>query len=204
MDDDGFSLAEVLMSTAIMAITTAITITGFYGMYQTTDRAEAAADAQNDLQTAFNRLDREVRYASRVGDPYVYKGAWAVDFVFSDASGVYQCVQLSLPQSGGTMLRRQWPQSPPATSLLTASTPATAVANDLTNGRNRDAAGAAVNPFQLIAAGSDDSQMDRLDLRIVSTSGVGPGKSSTRLYDVQFTAQNTVKRATDALSCGKS
>jgi prepilin-type N-terminal cleavage/methylation domain-containing protein len=203
MNDDGFSLSEVLISTTIMAITTAITVTGFYGMYQTTDRAQATAEAQNDLQTAFNRLDREVRYAARVSDPYVYKSLWAIDYVFPDQSGVYQCVQLSLPQSGGTMLRRQWPQSPPATSLLTASTPSSTVASDLANGRQPDGAGNAVNPFKLIAAGSDDSQMDRLNLRVVSTIGA-TGKGSTRLYDVQFTAQNTVKRATDALSCGKS
>lgn len=198
-DDAGFSLSEVLVSMAIMSIAMAITSTGIYQMYQTTGDAEAAADAQTSLQLAFDRLDREVRYAARVSEQYVYNSSWAIDYVYADESGAYRCVQLSLPQAGGTLTRKEWGQS----TILTGAVTGSAVANGIANARDPDASGNPVNPFQQLAAGSDSSQLDRLGLDVQATVGSGE-KSSTRVYNLQFTAQNTVSRTSNALSCTKA
>lgn len=189
--DDGFTLTEVMVGSAVMATVMAVATGGFLAMYRTTDRTEAAAMTQTALMTSFAKLDREVRYAYRVNPPYVIGGdrAYAVDYVVPDADNARYCVQLSLPVAGGTLTRTTWPQS----STMTAGTTVSAVATDLITST------AGVSPFVLKASGSDGANFDRLVMSVTSTVGSG-GNGTSRGYALQFTALNTV---TDAITCRK-
>jgi type II secretory pathway component PulJ len=189
-------MAEVLVSMAVMSIVMAIASSGFYSMFHTSDTAETTAMAQAELQATFNKLDREVRYASRVSEGYADSTTWYIDFVFLDDAGANQCVQLSLPKAGGTMQRRQWPQqSIPASA-------AAAVANNLVSARlDTGTPPQTINPFLLEASGDGGSAMDRLNLKVSSVVGQDVSKQGVREYDLQFTAMNTLARATYPLVC---
>ena len=188
--DAGFSMAEVLVSMAVMSIVMAIASTGFYEMFHTTDTAEASATAQVELQAAFNKLDREIRYAYRVNEAYSDTTNWYIDYVFIDDAGKNQCVQLSLPRAGGTLKRRQWPY--PAA----ISGPAAAVANNLISARlDNGTPKQLINPFVLEASGDGGSDLDRLNVKVNSVVGADQSKQGLREYDLQFTAMNTLSRA---------
>jgi prepilin-type N-terminal cleavage/methylation domain-containing protein len=188
--DAGYSLAEVLVSMAVMSIVMAIASTGFYEMFHTTDTAETTAAAQVELQAAFNKLDREVRYAYRINEGYSDTANFYIDYVFIDDAGKNQCVQLSLPRAGGTLKRRQWPW-PDA-----ISGPATAVANNLISTRmDNSTPKKVINPFLLEASGDGGSDLDRLNVKVNSVVGTDTTKQGVREYDLQFTAMNTLSRA---------
>ena len=196
--DAGYSLTEVLVSMGLMSIVMAIASTGFYSMYHLSDAAETAALAQAELQAAFNKLDREVRYAARVSDPYFDSSTWYIDYVFPDDTGVNQCVQLSLPRAGGTLKHRQWDQR------LSPSAAATAVANNLISARtDASVPPKMTNPFVLKASGDGGSVMDRLNLKVRSVVGQDETKQGVREYDLEFTALNTLSRAKYPLTCTK-
>jgi len=196
--DAGYSLTEVLVSMGIMSVVMAIASSGIYSMYHVSDAAETAALAQTELQAAFNKLDREVRYAARVGDPYFDSTTWYVDYVYPDDTAVNQCVQLSLPRAGGTLKRRQWDQR------LSPSAAATAVANNLVSARtDASVPPKMTNPFVLEASGDGGSVMDRLNVKVRSVVGQDETKQGIREYDLQFTAMNTLSRAKYPLACTK-
>lgn len=205
-DDDGFSLMEVIVGSAIMTLVAGISAQGFLTMYQVTGRSEAAALAQTQLSAAFGRLDREVRYAYRINDGFTAdrfidgesRAAFAVTYVVPDANNRMVCVELSLPRSGGTMMRTQWNRSPEpgqGADLATA-----AVATSLVTGaQSADSTPQPMNPFTRITYGDATSNFDRLRLRVNSTIGVAE-KSAERNYNLTFTALNTQGSSVD-LSC---
>lgn len=181
-DDDGFSLMEVMVGSAIMSVVMALATAGFMSMFRTTDRTEAAAQTQTSLLAAFSKLDRDVRYAFRVYAPGVADDRYYVDYVIPDDANKQQCVRLSLPVGGGTLVRRQWsPGGSDTTSTVAADlAPSTA----------------GTNPFTLVPSGDAISNFERLGVRLTSTVGLtGIGRS--RDYDLQFTALNTIKVGPD-------
>jgi prepilin-type N-terminal cleavage/methylation domain-containing protein len=180
--DEGFSLIEVMVGSAIMSVVMAIATSGFVTMFRATDRAEASALTQTSLTASFARLDRDLRYAFRVNAPGAADGFYFVDYVIPDADNVQQCVRLSLPLDGGTLSRHQWPQaSTSADPAATVGTVATGV----------QPAAAGTNPFTLTPAGSGSSNFDRLGVALSSSVGL-TGLGRTRTYDLQFTALNTL------------
>jgi prepilin-type N-terminal cleavage/methylation domain-containing protein len=181
-DDAGFSLIEVMVGATIMSIVMGIAAEGFLTMYRATNRSEAAAVAQTALNAALGKLDREVRYAYRVNNATSAAGRYAITFVAPDTNNKPLCVELSLPQTGGALLRTQWD---PANT--TAGSVVTGVANDLLPVNN-------VNPFKRIPAGTifngTSSNFDRLEMIVDSNVGLSE-KQAKRRYELRFTALNT-------------
>lgn len=194
-DDAGFSLMEVMVGSALMSVVMAIATGGLISMYRTTDLTESAALTQTSLTASFNKLDRDVRYAYRVNDAYSVGADYAVDYVVPDADNNLLCVQLSLPQAGGALVRRQWPQS--STAADPAATVNT-VATDLITAA-KDAEGRPLNPFRR-SQPDDDSNFDRLAIQVTSVVGQASRFNRARSYDLKFTALNTVGLTT-ALTC---
>jgi prepilin-type N-terminal cleavage/methylation domain-containing protein len=198
--DDGFTLMEVMVGSALMSVVMAITTAGFISMYHTTDRTEANALTETNLMMSFSKLDREVRYAYRVNQPYMADaGTFAVDYVIADDDNVLQCVQLTLPVDGGALIHKQWPQASTSASATTAG-----VATDLASANTTTNNGVTVpaNPFGLLTSGQSNSNFDRLQINMNSTVGV-TGKGATRNYNLQFTALNTLD-LTNNLTCTKA
>ncbi len=181
--DDGFTLLEVMVGAALMSVVMAIATSGFVDMYRTSEITDAAATAQSDLTDTFGRLDREIRYAYRINAAYqIGTSAYGVDYLLSNGDGKsYNCVQLSLPLAGGTLMRRTWSQSAATTS---ADGTAAALATDLSGTVDGS------SPFTVLT-GAADSNFDRLVLNVRSTVGTSGSSSVTRTFSVQFTALNT-------------
>ena len=205
-DDAGFSLIEVMVGATIMAVITGIAADGMIGMYRTANRTEAAAVAQTQLDAAFGRLDREVRYAYRINDAFTAdriidgatQPAFAVTYVVPDANNRNICVELAVPQAGGTLVRTRWLRLPGTgeTYNLAATTVAT---NLVTAVSSKDAVPQPLNPFTRKTYGDATSNFDRLNLQMNSTVGLSD-KNSTREYNLTFTALNT-QGSTIELSC---
>jgi prepilin-type N-terminal cleavage/methylation domain-containing protein len=198
--DDGFTLMEVMVGSALMSVVMAVATAGLVSMYHTADLTEANALTETNLMMSFSRMDREVRYAYRVNQPYMAdSNTFAVDYVVGDNDNVLQCVQLTLPVSGGALIHKQWPQN-----STSASAPASGVATELITANTTMNNGATVpaNPFGLLTSGQGNSNFDRLQINMNSTAGV-TGKKSTRNYNLQFTALNTLD-LTNNLTCIKA
>jgi prepilin-type N-terminal cleavage/methylation domain-containing protein len=201
--DAGFSLMEVMVGSALMSVVMAIATAAFVHMYRTTSVTEANAVTEASLMASFAKLDRDVRYAYRVNAPYQPDaGTFAVDYVVPDANNALLCVQLTLPVSGGALIRRQWPQT--STSADAAAVSTGVAANLVTANTITDAGGAQVpaSPFTVRTTGQDGSNFDRLRINVNSTVGLSD-RGATRNYNLQFTALNTEDLTSD-LSCTKA
>ena len=202
-NDAGFSLMEVMVGSAVMSVVMAIATSAFVHMYRTTNATEANALTEANLMASFAKLDRDLRYAYRINAPYQPTAdTFAVDYVVPDVRNTLLCVQLTLPMSGGALVRRQWPQ---ASTSADASAVTTGVATDLVSANTTINAGGAqvpANPFTLRTTGQDGSNFDRLRINVNSTVGLS-GKGATRNYNLQFTALNTQDLTSD-LTCIKA
>lgn len=180
--DGGFTLLELMVGASVMSVVTAIAAGGLVTMYHTVDKTDAAVQAQTSLLAAFNKLDHEVRYAMRVNNEGSTAALWSVTYVIPDGADNKTCVQLTLPKTGGTLLRRQWTR-PDVQTTPTAA--ATAVANDLLPKT------AGSTPFAVVAGGTASTKpFDTMELNVTSTVGVGTHAAS-KTYDLTFTALNT-------------
>jgi prepilin-type N-terminal cleavage/methylation domain-containing protein len=201
--DAGFSLMEVMVGSAVMSVVMAIATAAFVHMYRATNITEANAVTESNLMASFAKLDRDVRYAYRINAPYQPDAStFAVDYVVPDTNNVLLCVQLTLPVSGGALIRTQWPQ---ASTSADAAAVRTGVATSLVTANTIANAGGAqvpANPFTLRTTGQDGSNFDRMQINVNSTAGLS-GKNSTRNYNLQFTALNT-QELTNDLSCTKA
>ena len=192
--DRGFSLMEVMVGSALMSVVMAIATAGFVQMYHATEQSDAAAQAQSNLTDTFARLDREIRYAYRINSAYlVGTTGYGVDYVINDGSAL-QCVQLTLPVDGGSLIRKQWLQSSNSADPAAITT---GIATDLFP------ATTGVNPFTVKPAKTEDSNFDRLVLNVASTVGLGQN-GATRNYNLQFTALNTTLDQADKTTCTKA
>lgn len=200
-DDAGYSLIEVLVTTGIMSVVLTMFTTAMLQAYRATGRAESYSIAQSDLHRAFQRFDRELRYASWVGVPgTVGTGASTVYYAeFAGADGE-SCLQLRLEpgdQSGnarngrGILQLLRWTAGSPPASGARGQTVASNLVVDATPPFERQAADA--KPYS-----DSDFTSDLQRLRIRLTSRVD---GATARVDTTFTALNTSRDTPAANRC---
>lgn len=187
-DDTAMTLVDLVVSMGIMSIVMAVFTTAVVRMYRSANVADARANAQTQIGLALQRLDKEVRYASGIGQPYLAGGGQRIEFLIIGTAKA-ECVQLQV--SGGQLRQRMWTyQSPP---VRPTPTPWTTLASGLTS----------PEPFTFVAV-SDDVGYQRLRVRLTAVSG-GGSTQATRTSDITFTALNTTREtATDACAEGKN
>lgn len=114
--DEGLTLVELVVAMAITSIVGAIVTTSMVMLYRTVNATSARAAVQAQLSQALMRLDKEIRYASYVGE--TSSGRQYVEYEMVN-NMVTQCVQLRLAaSSGGSQLqRRTWTQGAAAADL---------------------------------------------------------------------------------------
>jgi prepilin-type N-terminal cleavage/methylation domain-containing protein len=179
--DDGFTLLEVLMAAAIFGMVLVTFGAGMVQMFGAVDRTESLQRAQEQLHIAFQRLDRQVRYASAIAVPSATADEahdWYVEFR-TEFTGTAVCTQLRL---GSTLQQRSWPVGrEPGQSWSTLASGVTAV------GR----------PFTLTADREDGVGHQRLGVRLAATAGDG----AIRETSVTFTAVNSSIDTPAPMSC---
>jgi hypothetical protein len=185
--DGGWSLLEVVVFRSIMSIFLVMMTAGVVEVYRVVDGADAVAVAQSQVNIAFLKLDREIRYASDISTPGQVTGTtyrdWYVEYV-TGAASTSTCHELRL----------RAPVSAPATGWLEQQ----AWQGSSPSGRwTRLASGiTATQPFTLVAAGGART-FPQLALNLTASSGTGP-TAATKSFRVTFTALNA-KTTTSAI-----
>jgi type II secretory pathway component PulJ len=177
--DEGTTLIEVMISMSLMAVVTVVFTSGIFEIYRWVDRADSSYEAQGQINTAFIRLDKEIRYARSISDPAQVSGDWYVEYLVS-LNSVDTCVELRLATASKELQRRTWPQS---SSPLTP-TSWTTLASNVSGG----------TPFTTVAADKNTLtgfRFQRLTVNVTSSVGLGAA-GTTRQTNVTFTALNAV------------
>lgn len=110
--DDGATLAELLVNLGIMSVVMSLATGALVQMYRSSNRGESLSIEITQLQTAFQLLDRSVRYATGITEPNVTAtpgGGWYVEWASGPAGE--RCTQMRLEQPSGRLQRREKLQS---------------------------------------------------------------------------------------------
>ena len=185
--DGGFSLIEVMVSMAVMSVFAAVLTGGLIGTFRVFNAADAETVTQGEVSNVYLSLDREIRYATGISLPAVVQGSWYVEYMIKDGT-VPMCVELRLPQAGGSLQRRTWPHGgtvPAFTDRIQHVVPVT---------EN----GGQVPPFTRSVV-SADQDFQRLRLYLTGDSDGGAGTNNP--LDVTFTAANTSPQTASDTLC---
>ncbi|MFG1608720.1 prepilin-type N-terminal cleavage/methylation domain-containing protein [Actinoplanes sp. NPDC049265] len=203
-DDAGFSMVEIMVSLSVMSVVLVVFTSAILQAYKTSAKAESISIIQAQLQNAFQRVDRELRYASWISPPGQFGTAWYVEYAGYDGS---TCGQLRLEtapastandstdEAHGVMQWLTWPKaSPPA-----AGTPGQTIASNLVT---PDSAGPFERQAAGVATGSSGTDFtpdfQRLRIRVSAQRG-----DSTASVDTTFTALNTSRDTPPTNDCSK-
>lgn len=184
-------MIEVMVTLTIMGILMVLFTTGILQVYTAENRVESATYGQGQVVTAFQRLDRTVRYASGISQPAVYSGDAYVEWVTTN-TGTAVCTELRLHTANQQLQMRTWNQGmsplvPSAWKPLAAQiTPKTLPLS-------------ATSPFNLSNANAS-FDYERLEILITATSGRNNNKQP-KSSDVTFTALNTSHSTSSTTVC---
>jgi prepilin-type N-terminal cleavage/methylation domain-containing protein len=192
--DDGVTLAELVVAMTIMAIAGTVSTAGMVQIYRTLNAFEAQTTSQQQLTTSYERLDRELRYATAVSQPGTVGADYYVEYLIGQ-TGTPTCVELRLQGSTKQLQRRTWPNGSPAS----ASTwlPLASGISVIT-----DASGQPVAPFQLTAA-TAVLNYERLQVSLNSTQGTGTTASIRQLIATWAVMNADRNAATDVCTDGR-
>lgn len=205
-DDSGFSLVETLSSLAVMSVVMVVFTGGILQVYRTSAKTEAISVIQSTLQSAFQRFDRELRYASWISQPGQVGTAWYVEYAGYDGT---RCGQLRLEtasasahnspnDANGVLQWLTWaPVSPPVAGTVGQTVASNLVTPDSSGPFERQAAGTAVGPTAGVG-GEFTPDFQRLRVRVSSRVG-----DSTAQVDTTFTALNTSRNTEPTNDCSK-
>ena len=185
--DGGSSLVEVMVSMAVMSLFAAVFTGALVGTFQVFNSADAETVTQSETSDVYLTLDREIRYASGISLPAVVQGHWYVEYLIKDGT-VPTCVELRLPDGGGSLQRRSWPQGgtvPVFTNRIQNVGPVTE-------------SGGTIPPLTRTAV-SADQDYQRLRLYLIGDADNGGGTDNP--LDFTFTAANTSGQTSSDTIC---
>lgn len=206
-DDAGVTLVEVMVSMAVMSVVMVIFTGGIMQVFRTTAKSEGISIVQTQLQIAFQRVDKQIRYASWIAAPGKVGSAWYVEFANFDGT---QCGQLRLdtaaatggnPDDGkGVLSMLTWPADPKVGQPPAAGAPGLIIAQRLLDP-------GPAGPFERQDPNAPGTGFtpDFQRLRITLAAQVGDQQSSdsTAQVDTTFTALNTSRNTPADSECSK-
>jgi len=176
-DDRGVTLAELAVTTGIMSMVMAIFTTGVVQLFKAGNKNELVAMTQSQLNNAFLRLDRELRYSAGFGPVHTdVAGNVFIEYINTGtADGVPQCAQLELYAAGQTLRRQVWPQQAGVKPVNQWATLASQV-------------NVAKSSFEIVKSSRTTFQRLRVVLVVLTNPGSGQTEAKT---DLTFTALNS-------------
>lgn len=180
--DGGMTLVELLVAMFIFSIVLAIVGTAMRSMIASTVRVNGTGEAVVDVDRVFNRLDKQVPYASAINAATQVGTRSYIEFRTDVEVGGFPpgCWQYRLDSATGLLQVRRAPEATPA-AVTAWSTIATEVQP------RPDAA--ADPPFSLVPSEDGGSFVDRQQLRVaidVTRTGAPPVT-----LDTSWVARNT-------------
>lgn len=114
---DGLTLVELLMAMAIFSVVVIISGAMLHGMTQATVRVTSINDSRSDVDRLYNRLDKQVPYASFITEAAQSGGDWWVEFRTDVPAGGLppRCWQYRLNAAERVVESRTWQSGAPAT-----------------------------------------------------------------------------------------
>lgn len=197
--DEGLSLVELIVSMAIFTILVSVVMGGVVVMSRNTVRTDLTVAASDGVRTAFQRMDRQVRYAEAINFPGSGSlGRQYVEFRVGatvSANGKAMCTQWRWDPTTRQVQRRTWEDKP---------SPAVPSFGAVVSGVQPPVAGdTAPYPFQLLKA-TDANPRQRLVMRLRAGD---PKFSRTVESESEFVARNSSKNSitnSDAVVAGQS
>jgi prepilin-type N-terminal cleavage/methylation domain-containing protein len=182
-NDSGFTMIEVVVVMVIMTVVLIIFTTGVTQAFSAENKVDTASNAEGQVLIAFQRLDKEVRYATGISAPGTSSGDPVVEWLTS-FTGTTTCYQLRLHTATGQLQQRTW------TDGVTPVVPTgwQQLATNVTS----------TTPFVRVNPDSSGVfQFQRLEVAIAVTLGVNKTKT-TKQSDITFTALNTTTSSATA------
>lgn len=181
--DDGFSLMETIVGMAIMSVFLSIFTGAMLGMFNAANKVTSTNNTASQLNIAFNRLDKQVRYAAAISPEGLSGGSWYVEFLTTN-TGVSVCTQLKLNPTTSLLQERSW--TVPSTGSATP-TGWSQLANNITNGS--ESATSTDRPFQFASA-HDAVKFEQLTIRLFAQQRSNNSTTSS-VSSITFTALNS-------------
>jgi hypothetical protein len=182
-DDRGATLLELAVGAAVTVVVGGVFVTGMLQMRTSATANEGLAVAQEQAHRAFQRLEKDVRYATGISVPAHVNGSWYVEYATSDA-GVDHCTQLRMTDGSGEVQSRRQRAGPPVSGWQW-------LAGGLTGAR----------AFTRTAAGSAGLRHQQLTVAF-RVSGSGPAGQQARPQEFTFTALNTSAETSATVCAG--
>ena len=198
-EDDGMTLIEMVVGMLVMSICLAIFTGVIVTMTGTVNKVQAVTTSASDVNGAFIKLDKLVRYADAVTTTgQGTSGDWYVELdTVDDSTDVETCLQLRVDKTTRQLQDRTWTAT--GATTYTNLTAWTMLANDITNGAA--ASGSSDQPFTIpTALTAAATSFQRLTVTVVATA-TGSATASNR-SQMTFTALNsTASATTNSVKC---
>jgi prepilin-type N-terminal cleavage/methylation domain-containing protein len=194
-NDDGVTLAELLVAMSITTIAAAIGTSAIVQIYRAVDSFQAQSTAEQQLTTTFERLDKQVRYATAISQPGMANADYYVEYLIG-SSGTPTCTELKLDPPSGKLQWRTWPNG--SVTAMGAWLPLASGVSVITTSN-----GQVVQPFTLTPATSV-LNYERLQVSLNSSDGTG-STAANRQSIVTWAAMNADRSAaTDVCTEGRA
>lgn len=131
-DEDGMTLVELIVAMGILTILLTVSMSAVMALTKSTVRAQAVSDATDQLRVTFQRLDKEIRYASAINSPGFSGQDYYLEYLVEAGAGdgVEMCVQWRVHAATNELQRRTLKAG--ASSASEWQTTVTGLRNDLT------------------------------------------------------------------------
>lgn len=185
----GISLVEVATAMVLMSIFMGMFFGTITQVFRSVYRTQSTSLAQSQVNLAFLRLDRQIRYAAGISKEGTMDGSTdpVVEYL-TTTGGTATCTQLRLNLTTSQLQVRTWTQG--ASPL--APTAWIPLASQV----------GATTPFTFIAADAT-LNFQQLEVRLTATDGTSESNRAARTTDVTFTALNTSLATTSTAVCGE-
>ena len=201
-NDAGSSLIELMVTMGVMGVLMVIFTTAILQVYRTSSATESLSIAQSQLQLVFQRVDRELRYASWIGVP---DKVGATSYVaYADADRI-RCGQLRLVDSSpgnadGALQLIQWKHGTPSVLDARQNLSSAVVTDGVDPPFTLQVGGATPYADPAVGAVGTSFATEFQRLRIRLTTRVGT--RSTQV-DTTFTALNTTRKTLETNDCSE-
>ncbi|MCW2502036.1 MAG: hypothetical protein JWO79_320 [Actinomycetia bacterium] len=185
-DDTGLTLIEMVVAITVLSVAMILFTGGMIQIYTNLNKTESISGVQAQLNAAFLRLDKEIRYASALGAPDPELPDYYIRYLITN-TGTPTCVELKLDGTAKKLLRRSWTHTtgtPAVTAWLPLASSVTGTSPFIVN----DAMGPRLTP--------------QLVLRVRAANGAASDATS-RATELTFTALNATAGAADATLCSE-
>lgn len=189
-NDSGFTLTELIVSMGIFTMVLVVFMGAVSTMSGSAVRSQVVSDTTSQMRTVFERLDREVRYASDINPVGVSAGNHYVEYLVpaSTGTGQPQCVQWRVVTDENELQRRTW--APGDSSTVSGwATMVTGLRNDVSD---TDQQPFAMHRAGRIAGDPDPAVYLHQRLSVYLDAGIGEARSGEgSQLEVTLVARNS-------------